>query len=486
MARKIIMGSLMLFFVLALIMSTSAYAAIDELLAQYETGDKEFVKKEIADAIVFHHQRMIDEAIVEGDQIIYLFDKETKELRDKAVRWRDDLPEHVTYNITKENAEKMVSGEISFSHLFIVPLDPKLYPIPAMPYNPCWKIAVEEDGYIHLKIIDAVTGEYLGEGPPLPYTSLSCDGPISAHPCEQGVTWAYYADLARNSFNLLDTKEGDNCDRLTFPTKSQIENQIKNYETAMIYLFGHSGDDQSWKIATGCDNGDFEWTTVFDIQDWIEDYPKMPFTFLASCRNMCSTGPGTLSYAFRKGSNEATVTVGYCRMDLGDCHEYCWPTGAQLWQMDFFSRLVYGYTVGEAFDYANCYNPSCPDCFQIAGDLSMTAPFERYHCPDEAAYEYLPGDANMWWGEWKPVLNNADVTYLANFFRGTSWACYLDGFYASADANGSCAVIGNDLTYLVNVLRGLYKIKWCPNYDTKWPMPICIPDDQPPNWPACE
>ena len=67
----------------------------DENLEKYENGDKEFKKLEIGDMDVYWHQRMIDDAVVEGDFIVYQFDKKTEKLLKKEVKWRDDLPEHI-------------------------------------------------------------------------------------------------------------------------------------------------------------------------------------------------------------------------------------------------------------------------------------------------------------------------------------------------------------------------------------------------------
>ena len=53
---------------------------VDELLAPYENGAREFVRHEIGDLIVYFHQRMVGDAIVENDFVVYQFDKETKEL----------------------------------------------------------------------------------------------------------------------------------------------------------------------------------------------------------------------------------------------------------------------------------------------------------------------------------------------------------------------------------------------------------------------
>jgi len=75
------------------------------------------------------------------------------------------------------------------------------------------------------------------------------------------------------------------------------------------------------------------------------------------------------------------------------------------------------------------------------------------------SYAYLPGDVNMIGGCWPPCTTGPDVTYLVGSFKGPRLRCYLGGFWCSADANGDCIVIGNDVTYLVNVFRGIGSAK---------------------------
>ncbi len=101
-------------------------------------------------------------------------------------------------------------------------------------------------------------------------------------------------------------------------------------------------------------------------------------------------------------------------------------------------------------------------------------------------YDYLPGDASMYAGAWPPNILGADVTYLVNYFRGTTEACLLGGFYASGDINGDCAVIGSDVTYLTTYFRGGNPPTYCPNYYPSWPTSGDLPASAPYSWPNCE
>jgi agmatine deiminase len=106
----------------------------------------------------------------------------------------------------------------------------------------------------------------------------------------------------------------------------------------------------------------------------------------------------------------------------------------------------------------------------------------------EHVYAYLTGDANMYVGHWPPTVTGSDVTYLVNFFRGieTSRPCLLDGFWASADANGDCRVIGSDVTKIVTYFRGIGVLQYCTDFEPLWPTPYDVPDEAPDGWPNCE
>ncbi len=104
------------------------------------------------------------------------------------------------------------------------------------------------------------------------------------------------------------------------------------------------------------------------------------------------------------------------------------------------------------------------------------------------AYPYLPGDINMYNGIWPPECIGSDVTYLVGYFRGVSanQPCYLDDFWASADANGDCNIIGSDVTRLVNYFRGNVSLLYCPDYEPLWLTPDDLPDDAAAGWPNCD
>jgi len=154
-------------------------ASEDPLLGEYEESDLLFKRDVTDDKIIYWHLRMIDGAIVEGDRIVYQFDKDTKKLIKKIVDWRDDLPEHLPPVISKEEAESIAKTEgkgkimnTSFAHtkLLFISSDSCWHPVKPTPENPCWIVYfADENGYnTDVIIVDAVEGKILGHGVPFP------------------------------------------------------------------------------------------------------------------------------------------------------------------------------------------------------------------------------------------------------------------------------------------------------------------------------
>ena len=147
---------------------------------------------------------------------------------------------------------------------------------------------------------------------------------------------------------------------------------------------------------------------------------------------------------------------------------------------------IYWYTIG-ANDSGTTVN-----YYVVATDnqdLRTQSPTESYQCTSHPqGFAYLPGDANMYNGDWPPAVIGSDVTYLVNFFRGltTNPACNIEGSYMAADVNASCTVIGSDVTRLVNFFRGSGVIEYCPDWEPLWHNTSELPDSMPEGWPHCD
>jgi PKD repeat protein len=81
---------------------------------------------------------------------------------------------------------------------------------------------------------------------------------------------------------------------------------------------------------------------------------------------MRDTGPGTLSYEFRKGEMQDTVTIGYIGM------ESCpgWSVSLE-WQDYMFYAMNAGNTIKDAFDLACIEYPTIADCVAFVGDTDL-------------------------------------------------------------------------------------------------------------------
>jgi len=352
------------------------------LLEGIDPNPTEFKELVIGNKIVYWHQRIMDEAIVELDYIVYQFDKKTQELKDVKGHWREDLPPFFPeLNVTKEQAESMVKGEVQFSQLFIISPESDIFsPIKPTPKNPCWVVvSVREVKGMLITVIDAVEGKVLGYGiSPPSYTAFSLKGPQEENPCWGSGYWDLYYKNEPNGALYWFDEMGYTPEANEWPTEEKVKSHIQSDTTAMFYEIAHSRYTCGILFASGCVDGQcYELTTAEEIDDWISDYTKLPFTFIASCFGMCCTDVGTLSHAFRMGSTRDTATVGYCEMSTEKClideEESCWSF-ARKWQRRLFECMNDGNTVKEAFDLANadygaCFNPEeGRACMRFAGD----------------------------------------------------------------------------------------------------------------------
>jgi len=334
------------------------------LLAPYESGEREFTRSEIGDKIVYFHQRMVGDAIVEKDFIVYQFDKNTKEFVKEIVNWSKDVPEAVPPGelISQKDAEALVDGEVQFGRLYIISPESDVFPLDPTPTNPCWVVTSVVNGRLVVSIIDAVTAQFLGNGIAPPWEGFSLGGPDwgdAGDPCD---TYYYsWATNARNHFNDLGypTYAANN------PTDATVKSYIQNPAVLVFYELAHGG---STNFHNTCPDSGRIYAS--EVKSWIASYRKMPFTFLGSCGAMTDTSANTLSYEFRKGSSSSATTVGYSHMDASYCAD-CWPQSIN-WQNAFFNYAKAGKTIKKSMEDALADYPQCAqsegNCMRFAGD----------------------------------------------------------------------------------------------------------------------
>lgn len=352
-------GVMVFLMFLAVISSVSAEM---DLLERYESSTKDFKEITIGNKIVFFKERKIEEALVEKDFIVYQFDKHSKELLAKKIKWRDDLPKKLPKIITKEQAESLVEGNIQYSTLYYISLKSDVFPVKTK--NPCWVVRSIKDGIRIVTIIDAVKGNIIGYGIPSPNGfSLAGADWQTATKCK--TQYAPYAENAKAWFDLM----GYYTEMIENPIDLQVKSHIQSPETALLYEMAHGSS--SFFHNTCPDN---ESITAYEVKTWIKEYNKIPFTFIASCDGMCNITENYLSYEFRKGLKKGAVTVGYCGMSLEECEADCWLYALE-WQDALFSYMNQGFTIKDAFDQANADYPDCVDdsyyCIRLEGDENL-------------------------------------------------------------------------------------------------------------------
>jgi len=207
--------------------------------------------------------------------------------------------------------------------------------------------------------------------------ALIFTGPIYAGPCYDG--WYIFVDNVEKWLGQMGYSVFRPAD---YPNESVIEPYIGNNVTAILYEYCHGGVNYFWN---SCDDITYD----EEVVTWLKGYSKMPFVFLANCEGLCETGPGTLVYAFAKGSPSDTVIVGYCGMSESRCSE-CAEFRA-LWEDLFFKKLSEGYTVEEAYNSSNDTYPSCEDCILYYGDVN-TRLVPKVVRPEPPVVGYVVGE----------------------------------------------------------------------------------------------
>jgi hypothetical protein len=174
---------------------------------------------------------------------------------------------------------------------------------------------------------------------------------------------------------------------MTWPDKSVVKEFVKSSLIKVIYQFGHGG---STRFHNGCIDGtDYQTIHADEVSEWLTS-PKKKFVFLGHCNGMCNTGDGTFSYAYRKGSNLNTTTVGYCGMSHDECSN-CW-SNSRAWQNQMFSYMLAGYPVSDAFNMATADYPMCIDCVRFAGDTDFILPYNASRFENISA----SSDGSVW------------------------------------------------------------------------------------------
>jgi len=172
--------------------------------------------------------------------------------------------------------------------------------------------------------------------------------------------WSYWRENAQEWYR----KWYGSVVSISNPSIYQIQYFIKNefIDSQLFYVIAHSGG-QSTHFLANKDGVHYEASQLhFDMLD----RSSMKLAVLCCCSAMTDTGPGTLSYEFRKGEMNGTVTIGY--VEMGNCSD--WVQSLD-WQDYMFEKIDGGFTVKKAFDRACAQYPTIADYVKFVGGPNL-------------------------------------------------------------------------------------------------------------------
>ena len=150
-----------------------------EFLAAVEESGLNFTSYDCGErGTVYEHHRKIDNVRVVADVIHYQF--HANGTFDKMrVHWTEGLPDTLPEIISEQEAIDIVGANDTTMYLAFVESILGAYNITTPTNNPCWVVRVWQDYYdsesnrtytwnVDVVVVDAVTGEIVGHGTPLP------------------------------------------------------------------------------------------------------------------------------------------------------------------------------------------------------------------------------------------------------------------------------------------------------------------------------
>lgn len=140
---------------------------------------------------------------------------------------------------------------------------------------------------------------------------------------------------------------------------------IKTYNVSYFYVIAHSnGSSKQFQIKENV------FYTTDQLREDMKNRPPIKLAFIFCCDGMTETGPGSLSYEFRKGQIKDTATIGYANMkEFSKNNGTMWY--ALNWQNALFNYINRGYTVKKAFDTASNIYPEIAEYVKFVGDENL-------------------------------------------------------------------------------------------------------------------
>jgi len=334
-----------------------------------ETEDKILVvDKIIGDRHVKYWQHNINDVLVKNDSILLHLDIESGDILDYERSWTDvelgtlDFSDYIFELNNYLWKRVVVFPDEDDSGIFCTFYAPVEYPLV------CWEIRYV-DG---TTVLYNLNGERIGREVQAPTVGLAVQG-------HGDPDWYPWRENAQEWYG----KWGGHCNSMSSPSNSMISKFLKMPDCSYFYVIGHS-DGLPTRFRS---SGPGVYYTASQLKEDMQNRSPYKLAVLCCCSAMEDTGPGTLSYEFRKGETTDTVTIGYYNM--GECPG--WPWDVLDWQDFMFKKIDGGFTVKKAFNRACTKYPSVADYVKFVGDenLRIKANVNPTSLPEESSDETL-------------------------------------------------------------------------------------------------
>jgi hypothetical protein len=314
-----------------------------------KTKDKILVKDEIiGERYVRYWEHVIDNIFVKNDSMLLHMNLEKVKILEFNKSWSNLEVTPIEFNSGCFNGDYIWKRKVVFPdeddcELFYTFHSEQKFPLF------CWEVRYNNGSTYYFDLNETPIG-------------FSVEAPSSKGFVIQGhgdLKWKYWRENAQKWY----AKWTESVNSISSPSISQISYFIENesINTEIFYVIAHSGGLSSQFLA----NED-SYYTASQLHYDMENRKPMKLSILCCCSAMTYTGPGSLSFEFRKGTMNNTVTIGY------HCMEYC-PNWIQSldWQDYMFNIIDKGFTVKRAYYRACAKFPAVADYVRFIGDPNL-------------------------------------------------------------------------------------------------------------------
>ena len=307
------------------------------------------VKKNIDDVMVSYYEHKRFNFTVKNDSLLLHLDMRTNEILRCEKTWTDLAFNYSSFEesmFEPDNyywKEKVVfpdEDDCSYFYTFDDSVD---FPVA------CWEVRHTDGSTI---LYDS-NGSRIGSGVQAPTVeAFAMSGYDKGYPHD---IWSHWRANAQGWFRKWVEKTSS----IGMPKNEQVSYIVKDPNIKYFYEIAHSGGLPT-RFQT---NKTDVWYTADQLRADMKDRQPMELTILCSCEAMASTDEGTLSYEFRKGETENTITIGY--VGMGSCPGW---VDSLDWQNCMFLYMDRGFSVKKSFDIACQLYPKIADCVKFVGD----------------------------------------------------------------------------------------------------------------------